>query len=306
MKRTAALVTAFLTLFVFASCGAQSKGEVSGDMSVNESADNMYDAEYESPDMPMTGGSGEVLPANRKFILNYSATLQTLEFDKAVSGLESMVSNAGGYIESSSRHGSGAVDYGRVYARSASYTLRIPADKAGQMVGSLSQIGSVVESSQSRDDVTDYYYDTEAHLKTLRAQEERLLELLAEADSVDTMLSIESNLADVRYQIESLDGTLLRIQTEIDYSRVDIYIEEVFTPEELESSPLTLGERIVHRFKASFSGIRNGAEDLVVFLLGDILIIFPIVVIGVILVKIYKKKSKKLSKSPDEPKSEEK
>lgn len=306
MKRITAFIMAALCLLVFAACGSKS------DMSYTDNAvetsggikDEPFDGETEAVDFAV--GESQVQSAGRKLIRNYSASVQTLEFDKALKSLETMTQEAGGYIESSSRHGSGAVDYGRVYPRSAGYTLRIPSDRAGKLIESLSQIGTVVDSSQSAEDVTDYYYDTEAHLKTLRVQEERLLELLAEADSVDTMLSIESRLADVRYQIESLDGTLLRLQTEIDYSRVDIYIDEVFTPEELQASPLTLGERIAHRFKASVSGIKNDGEDLIVFLLGESLVIVPVAAIIVILVKMYKKKVKKLSKTPNEPKSEEK
>ena len=305
MKKLLCIAMTLMLALSYCACGSGEKYDSAA--SENMSGGNFTgDFESASPDMPMEiNGNGE-MSDTRKLIKNFSASVQTLEYDAALEKLEKLVEDAGGYIESSSMNGSGAIDYGRVYARSASFTLRIPAGKADSLVASLSSLGAVTNSSHNVDDVTDYYYDIEAHLTALRAQETRLLELLAEADSVDTMITIESALTDVRYQIESLDGTKRRLDSQIEYSRVDLYIDEVFTPEEISASPRSLGERIAARFKSSMSELKTGGEDFIVFFLGDIVIIAMWGAVIFVLVKMYKKSRKKLLKKPIEEKSDEK
>lgn len=309
-KRLAAAAMALAALLVFCGCGAPGRTYNETSSSNTMPSDMGYDQmqDISSEDMAPQGvGMAEVkADTRRKLIKNYSADIQTLEFEAALAEIERMTAESGGYIESSSQSGSGAVDYGRVYPRSASYTLRIPVGKAEDVMAALEQVGAVTNISRSSDDVTDYYYDTEAHLRSLRTQETRLLELLEKADSVDTMMTIESALSDVRYQIESLDGTMRRLDDQIEYSTVELYIDEVFSPDEIERSPVTLGERIAGRFKASLKNIRNGAEDLIVFLIGDsLLIIFWAAVIAGLVI-IYKKVKPKLCRKAEKQKPDEK
>lgn len=308
MKRVICLITAFITALVFCACGA-SDYSYNGQASTEESK---FESDSMSPEMPSNeaaepmGADRQEVSDQRKVIKNYSADLQTLEFDETLDKLEEMTKNSGGYIESSSVSGSGAVDYGTVYPRYASYTLRVPSDKAGDMVAAFSQIAAVTNSAQWEDDVTDYYYDTEAHLTALRAQETRLLELLEQADSVDAMITIENALSDVRYQIESLDGTIRRLDSQIDYSSVTVSISEVFDPADIQSSPQTLPQRIASRFKSSIASFRGDCEDFVVFLLGDIIYIILWGVIIFFVVKIYKYTRRNMLKKHKDRESDEK
>lgn len=246
----------------------------------------------------------------RKIIYTYSAELQTLQFDETLAQIEGAAEKVGGYIEESSRSGSGAIDYGWVRARTASYTLRIPADAAGDFVQSLSAWAAVTQSSRYSDDVTDYYYDSEARLNNLRVQETRLLELLAQAESVGDMITIEQALSEVRYEIECMDGTLRRLDNQIEYSRVELQIEEVFEPEQLEQTPRSLGDRITARFRGSISTIRSTLSDFIVFLLGDSLLIlfWGVVLVLICLVgkKLYKKSGIKLGKKHQNIESDKK
>ncbi|MGM9638596.1 MAG: DUF4349 domain-containing protein [Butyricicoccaceae bacterium] len=302
MKRQSArilsMMLALLMLSVLTACGASdsAKSETGGSMSFDNSTSMEYDTPMEMGMSESQTEAGEAL-SQRKIIYTYSAELQTLEFDQTLEQIENAAAQAGGYIEQSSRTGSGAVDYGRVYARTASYTLRIPAAAAGDFVQGLSAWASVTQSSKGTDDVTDYYYDSEARLNNLRVQETRLLELLAQAESMADMITIEQALSDVRYEIESIDGTLRRLDNQVDYSRVELYIEEVFEPDQLRQAPLSLGERIAARFRSSLVTIQDTVSDLIVFLLGDsLLLVFWAAVLAMIVIiakKIYKKLGKK-------------
>lgn len=308
MKRTICILTALLTAVVFCACGSSNESYYSGAQTSNTASyapsyngkteDYYYDGdmpmEMEMPEAFELGDYQAEAPSQRKIIKNYSANIQTLEYDNAIAGLQEMVEKSHGYVEASSHNGQGAIDYGRRYARNANYTLRIPAGESDNFVAALSNLGAVTNSNQGIDDVTDYYYDIDAHLSALRAQETRLLELLAQADSVDTMITIEQALSDVRYQIESLEGTIRRLDSQIAYSTVQLYIEEVFRPEDIQIAPMTLGERIRSRFHDSIDQLQEDGEDFLVWLIGDSLIIAVWVLTIIALIFVYKKVFKKL------------
>jgi len=286
MQKWTSLLLAMLLLTLSLTACSASRNEVTtesatgswngSDMKYEDSMDAEMPEEelgFESAPEEMDKGEQNDALAGRKLIYTYRAEMQTLEFEETVASIESAVQKAGGYIEQSSRSGSGAIDYGRVYERTASYTLRVPANAAGDFVESLADIAAVTYSNQWVDDVTDYYYDSEARLNNLRVQETRLLELLAQAENMSDMITIEQALSEVRYQIESLDGTIRRLDKEIEFSSIDLYIQEVFEASQLKAAPLTLSERISTRFSNSIEDIKEFGEDFIVWLIGDSLII---------------------------------
>ena len=189
MKKRLAAALTLAALLVLCGCGAYDSAYNTASSSNKMPSDS--GAGYDETENILTGdmpeqGDGPVgmkADSQRKLIKNYSADIQTLEFEDALNKIEQLTAESGGYIEASSQSGSGAVDYGRIYPRRASYTLRIPAGEAENVMTALEQVGAITDIRRSSDDVTDYYYDIKAHLKSLRTQEKRLLELLEKADS---------------------------------------------------------------------------------------------------------------------------
>ena len=53
------------------------------------------------------------------------------------------------------------------------------------------------------EDITNQYVDVEARLESLQAQQERLYELLEQAQDIETVLAIQNQLTEIQYQIES-------------------------------------------------------------------------------------------------------
>ena len=77
--------------------------------------------------------------------------------------------------------------------------------------------------------------DTEARISSLQTEYDRLLELLAQAESVDSLISLEARLSDVRYQLESYKSQLRTYDNLVDYSTVSISVSQVLrvtSPEE--------------------------------------------------------------------------
>ncbi|MBO5543572.1 MAG: DUF4349 domain-containing protein, partial [Oscillospiraceae bacterium] len=114
--------------------------------------------------------------------------------------------------------------------------------------------------------VTSQYYDSEARLKAYRTQEERLLEMMELAESVEDVITIEDRLTELRYQIESIQSRLNNWDRRVSYSAIYLTVKEVreYTPEEVVNP--SYGEELSLALK---QGLRNAGEfvkNLLVFL----------------------------------------
>ena len=231
--------------------------------------------------------------AERKLIKNASYTMETLDYDSSIAAIERLISESGGYIQNSYFYGSGALKNSYYDARSAEYTVRVPAERFGAFGEALSQCGSVTYSNEFVNEVTDYYYDTAARIKSLQVREERLLELVSQATDITALIELEAALSDVRYQIESNQGTLRRLDSQVSYSTVTITLREVFEPTRVQTVPKTLGEKIAQQFGNTWRSLKEFAEGLIVFFAGNIIIFLLLAAFVVAVILLIKRSNKK-------------
>ena len=253
-----------------------------------------------------TAGGGAVL-SQRKIIKNGSIQLETLEFDEGLGSIKQLVEKLGGYIESSDISGTSLRYPGDYSQRYASFTARIPADKLNEATFQLGQLFNVLSQNESSSDITDTYYDTEGRLKSLRIQEERLLELLSKAEKLEDLITLESALADVRYQIESLTSQLNRYDNLVNYCTLSIYLQEVVKPTDIKPLPRTLGEKVAEAFAESLEGIVEIAEFilLTVVSVGPVLLVyggaFALLVLGAFRISRMSRQRKNKNLPPQPP-----
>ncbi len=248
------LLLVLLLLFSFAGCGKSADNKSAGyaaDVPKNEIA--------ESPAYK----SDTSLPDNRKLIQTVNMNVEVQELNSALTGLESRIAEQGGYVENSNiHHGS---SFRGSTTRSASMTVRIPADKLSGFLTQVSDISNVVSSNKSVEDVTLNYVATESRLNALKTEETRLLELLAQAQDMNDLLTIEKRLTEVRTELEQVASTLKVYDNQVDYATVHLDITEVkeYTVTE---EPKTVGQRIS-------TGFVNSAKSLWKFLV-ELFVIF--------------------------------
>lgn len=244
------------------------------------------DAEYVKGDLNYgassdTVGGNEAAQTERKLIKNANFTLETLEYDKTIQMIQELANRSGGYVQNSSVSGNGA-NYKEGYSsRSANFTLRIPADRLGEFTSALAECGSITRSNEYVDEVTDTYYDVTARLETLRLQEDRLLAILEKATELKDVITLESALSDVRYQIERFQGQLRRLDDQISLSTVTIYVSEVYTYTPTYNTPKTLGERLSQNFQRGVEDLVDSFEYFLVWLARNV---FNLVIWAVIIV----------------------
>ena len=226
-------------------------------------------AEELSPQSDGSTPSGSENP-NQKLVYTASLTIESSEFEKAVSDMNALIEDCNGYISSSNKVGVQASNAGMAGMRSISLTVRIPSDKFDDFLNNSERVGNILAQKTNVDDISDKYYDSEAHLKTLKVKEERLLDLLGKTTNLSSVIELEKALSDTRYEIEKLTGTLRKWDGQIQYSTFTVKINEVTEITPMSAPPKTVGERIKSRFNSSIGSIKNAGTSFIVWLIGDL------------------------------------
>lgn len=231
--------------------------------------------------------------ANQKIIERLNYRMESLEFDKSIQTMQSLTEELGGYVQESGIDGDGALQ--KNDSRTARYVLRIPQEKLKLWKERAASIGAVLNVSSTSENITESYYDTEAHLKALKTQRDRLLELMKKADKMADIVELERALADVTYQIEQLTGTLKQYDSLINFSTVTVDLFEVSKATIIDKTPVTLGEKISHQFQLSLRWMAEAGQGAIIVLLGGLPIILLAVVVGAVFGLALRRRRKKQS-----------
>ena len=298
-KMTAFLVTLCMLAALLAGCGGASKSTQAFDAAAAAPAEAANGAYYDmesakSVDGGLTGDTDStVLPEGRKWIITVNMSAETEDLDALMEALNGKISGLGGYVEDQDSY-NGSMYSSRRY-RSASLTVRIPAQRVDEFTEEMSGIANVVSTNLSREDITLSYVATESRVKALQTEEARLLELMEQAETMADLLEIESRLTDVRYELENRASQLRLYDNQVDYATIYLSIDEVqeYTPVE---EP-TVWERISGGFVSSVKGVGNGLLDLLVWVLAKspYLVILGGVTVGVV-VLVKKRKARRAEK----------
>lgn len=317
-KRIIFLVSFLLIAAIFASCASSSKNESAQD-SPGSGARHVEEADYS----PAEKSSGEavapedantnsgwyaqdkdaagdkvdelVSQMGSKIIKSGYLAMETLDFEETTSAIVRKVQQAGGFMASSNIQGWSKVDGKNKPMRRAHYKVRIPSQKFEQFLTDAGELGNVTRNESWGDDVSGQYFDTEARLKSLTIQEERLLTILSKAEKLTDIIELERELSSIRYEIENLTGTLRKYDNLVAYSTLEIDISEVEEIKEEEKEPVTLWEKMANIFHNSIKTVGEIAEGMLLFIIGAIpflllLGVILLIVFGIIrMIRMFKK-----------------
>ena len=235
--------------------------------------DAMTDDYISKEEISTDADNSSSLPENRKLI-------QTVNMDVETENLDTEL---GGYIENSHIQ-NGSAYSGRRY-RTASITIRIPAQHLDAFIDRVADISNIVSSQKTVEDVTLSYIATESRMKALQTEEARLLELLARAETLEDLLTVETRLTDVRTELEQVTSALRVFDNQVDYATIRLSIDEVKEFTEV-TEPETVWQRIGVGFKESLQGVGGFLEDLFVFLVVSVpyLVLIAVIPVGIVLI----------------------
>ncbi|MDR2834608.1 MAG: DUF4349 domain-containing protein [Bacteroidales bacterium] len=205
------------------------------------------------------------IEVERKIIKTGDISFETSDMKKTRNMINQIVNETKSYISSDVIN-----DYSYNYTTHNYITIRIPSNKFDTFLSKLSQnVEKYNSMSITANDVTEEYVDIESRIKAKKELENRYLDLLKRANSVEDILKIEENLGVIREEIESVEGRLKFLSNQVAYGTLTI---DFYTTEE------------VFREKHSefFQAFKDGWENLMYFFQG-LLTIWPfIILIGAI------------------------
>ena len=266
-RRMFALLLTGLMCLSLAACGAKSEAAAPSAEAPAASAPMMEEAYYYGADMEMsmtdsavTGGSKDGVVSGQKLIRTASLELETMEFESTNAALNELVAQMGGYMENSNlRNRSSGYRY-------AEYILRIPAERYEEFLNQAGTLCHETWRSTSQEDISEMYYDTQGRLKTQQIKLERLQDLLARAESMEDIITIESAISETEMLIDSYSGTLRHYDGKVDYATVNISLREVYKYSNTEEAPTGFVSRLSNSFSNGWSNFVDAMEDLAVSL----------------------------------------
>ena len=270
-----------MTFVVFAGCSK--KSAISYDYAAEESAP-MYADSVAAPRLAMSkkmaatsnsaernfsgsaNGSGAAeTGVERKLIRNGDISLEVSELEKTQAAIEDWVKEFGGYI-SSSNNGE----------KSSSYTVRIPSEKFDSAMDAVGALGTLKNKNISTQDVSDQFYDLQSRLETKKVLREKLNGYLRQANSMQDILKVESELNSVQSDIESMEGRLKRLTSQIDFSTISVYVTLPYKSVQGGGFELpNLGD-----------GFRHFVSNIILYFGGFVAVIFYVIICGIPLVAV--------------------
>ncbi len=143
--------------------------------------------------------------------------------------------------------------------RSLDVTLRVPAAQLDVTVDNLKRTGHLDEESQSGEDVTQHYVDTNARLANLRTTEGRLLQILRDRTGrLSDVLEVEEAVDRTRGEIETAEAEQKTLSNQIAFATVNLRISEEYkTP--LDGNDISVLTRL---HNATVQGFKNAIAIL--------------------------------------------
>jgi len=106
-------------------------------------------------------------------------------------------------------------------------SIRIPEKNFEKFITNLENgDGRILYKNISARDVTEEFIDIEARLKNKKDVEKRYSELLSKAQTIKDILDIEEKLRVIREEIESTEGRLNYLKSQVSFSTIDLMITQ--------------------------------------------------------------------------------
>lgn len=226
------------------------------------------------------------LPQNAKIIKSANIELRTKDYDKFTEELRALVSSMGGYFEYEETS-----NYGR--GRNGNFTVRVKSEKFDEFCSGTGNLAEVRSLSKNSEDVGEQYFDLESRLKTQKTKLERLQELLKKADKMEDIITLENAISETERSIENMSGNLQRYDSLISYSRIHLYVSEIYLSSNDPAPELSFSERLVNAFGEGFRDFAYGLEDFAVYMayswLNWLLVIVIFIIVFIIIRAIFRK-----------------
>jgi hypothetical protein len=163
--------------------------------------------------------------AERKIIRNGELTIEAEDPQAGQRKITSIAETLGGFVVTSEFKQNDARAAGRP-SQIVTIVVRVPASEFNAAIEAIRAVGDrIIIEKATGQDVTEEYIDLEARIKTKKALEAQFLEIMKRATRVSDALEVQSQIADVRAEIESLEGRRRFLENRAALSTINITLQ---------------------------------------------------------------------------------
>jgi uncharacterized protein DUF4349 len=158
----------------------------------------------------------------RKVIQNAEMTIETDKPSEGQQKIGVIAEKHGGFVViSESKHNEAASQ--NVASTVVNVVVRVPAQKFQTALDEIRAVGGrILHEKSSGQDVTEEYIDLEARIRTKRALEAQFLEIMKQARKISDAMEVQTQLAEVRTEIERLEGRRRFLENQSALSTINV------------------------------------------------------------------------------------
>ena len=154
--------------------------------------------------------------------------------------------------------------------------IRVPATQFGPALEQIRSTGSrVIQEKITGQDVTEEFIDLEARIKTQKALESQFLEIMKQAHKVEDALEVQRQIAEVRTEIEKLEGRKRFLENRASLSTITVNLQ---SPTAIAVNTSGFGRNI----REAVADSVDVASAIVLFLIRFVIVMIPIFILVIL------------------------
>jgi hypothetical protein len=207
---------------------------------------------------------------DRKIIRNADITIEVDSTSEAQHRVTSIAEAHGGFVVTSESKQRQSADPAQ-RATDFKLVVRVPEAQFGVALDEIKKLATnVPEEKATGQDVTEEFIDLEARIKTQKALEAQFLTIMRQANKVEDALEVQRQIAEVRTEIEQLEGRKRFIENRSSLATITVNIQ---APKPvLVTTPTGVG----HNLREAVSESVELASGLLIFFVRFAIVMVPV------------------------------
>ncbi|HWN09207.1 MAG TPA: DUF4349 domain-containing protein [Pyrinomonadaceae bacterium] len=206
---------------------------------------------------------------NRKIIRDANISLEVAAPSQVQHEVNALAESIGGFVVTSEAKRREGSDQTKPQLE-ITLVVRVPSTQFFPTLEKIRSFGSrVLNEKVTGQDVTEEFIDLEARIKTQKALEAQFLEIMKQAGKVSDALEVQRQIAEVRTEIERLEGRKRFLESRSSLSTITVSLQE---PAAIVVSSSSFGRSI----KEAVRDAVDIAGEIILFFIRFIIVMIPI------------------------------
>jgi hypothetical protein len=214
--------------------------------------------------------AGAAQAVERKVIQNAEMTIETDTPNEGQRKIAAIADRHSGFVVISESKQNEAVSQ-TVASTVVNVVVRVPARQFEAAIAEIRGVGGrILHEKRAGQDVTEEYIDLEARIRTKRALEAQFLEIMKQARKISDALEVQNQLANVRTEIEQLEGRRRFLENQSALSTINITLH---TPTQVVAAA-TRG--FLYDLKTAFGDGMDTGTEIFLGIIRFVIVMIPV------------------------------